>query len=1243
MKKRIAAILLSFCMILTLLPTAFAAEGDVAKIGDTTYQTLAEAVAEASDGDTAITIELIGNIEMKTEDIVTIPAGKTIVLDMAKHSITTTSDFAGRPIVNQGNLTITGEGTIDSSMSEEDGLGAVNNQGTLVIENGTYRGATYASGAAIRNTGKDAQLLIEDGTFEKATCAVYNEGTAVINGGTFTGTTCSSCNPEIWSYTIRNVTIDSVMTINDGTFIGTQGAASAAIGKLTVNGGNFKTVDCAQKHGAIFYALYAAGEIGEVECYINGGTFETESTNPGRTAVLIGNDNKGGDGGINAQATAYVTGGTFIAPEGVPALKGAAETGDPIVTGGSFTSDVSAYVPDGYIHQSADGKFTVAANTEPAGAVAAIGTQYFKTLDGAVAAAADDETIVLQDDVAFTGTISLNSGRIVNIDLNGHNVAFTPSEGMSQSGFLIGKTTLNLTGKGIIYETAPNYSPIMVYGATEDVADYSIVNVGKDVTLKGWAPIFINGNVVEDQPRAAYGIKITVEGTLESVEDTSGAAGHGVYINGTNSRTDGNVPVITLTETSNVTSKGNGIYAAGYANWNLAGNITGEDSLSIKSGTFNITGGTYTATGEFADPAEANGNGSENTGSAVSITSNKAYAPKVELNITGGNFISQNGYAFYEGIAQKDGVPAADASYATLTVSGGTFTGNSEKGAAAITTAEKKDVITGGTFSSDVSAYVPGTHDEAMVSATAYTVGQYNDSNVATESGAENAMAARRTLPSGANAYYPTLADAIAVYSSSDTALTLLADNSEALTISAPMTISKNGFTADGLTAGTGISMVESDDSYVFYTTITPAPDTTYSIQYQLEKLDGTGYENDGDLVADVAADAVDATIQEAVKNYTGYSLDSIELSDTTYTVKLNRNVYTVIFESEGETFAQQSLKYGETIVAPEEEPVRSRYTFQGWDGFTEGMTAEGNATFTADWKRSSGGSGIAISKPSSTYEIALEDIENGKVSRSPVRAATGATITLTVTPDEGYILDTLTVTDSDNNEIRLSDEGEGVYTFTMPDSAVTVAATFREDTGENPDNPDNPADELPFADVTEADWFYDAVSYVYEEGLMNGTSNTAFEPNLTTTRGMIVTILYRLEGSPAVSIASGFSDVADSQYYADAVAWAAANQIVTGYDENTFGPDDTITREQMAAILYRYAGYKGYDVTASTDLSAYTDADDISVWAQTAMNWANAQELITGVTSTTLEPAGSATRAQAAAILMRFCETVAK
>ena len=878
--------------------------------------------------------------------------------------------------------------------------------------------------------------------------------------------------------------------------------------------------------------------------------------------------------------------------------------------------------------------------------MAAIENQYFKTLDGAIAAATDEDTIVLQDNVAFTGTISLNSGRIVNIDLNGHNIAFTPSKGMSQSGFLVGKSTLNLTGKGMLYETAPNYSPIMVYGATEDVADYSIVNVGKDVTLKGWAPIFINGNTVEDQPRAAYGIKITVEGTLESVQDTSGAAGHGVYINGTNSRTEGNVPVITLTETSNVTSFGNGIYAAGYANWNLAGNVTGEDSLSIKSGTFNITGGTYTATGEFADPAAANGNGSENTGAALSVTSNRGYAQKTDITVSGGTFISENGYAFYEGIAvdanntpddPSDDKPAADASYATLAVSGGTFTGNSAKGAVSINEAEKKDVITGGTFSSDVSTYVPSTHDEAMISATAYIVGQYNDGNV--ESATDAAMAARRTLESGATVYYATLADAVAA---GDSALTLLANNSETVTVDKPMTIFKNGYTAENLAVGETVTMAESADSYVFYTKLAPDTEKTYSIQYKLEQLDGSY--TDGKLAENVAAADVDSSIQAEANSNTGYSLGSITLDEasSTYTVNLNRNVYTVIFESDNEVFTQQSLKYGAEITAPAETPVRDRYTFQEWEGYTDGMTVTGNVTFTARWKRNSGGGSVSFDKPgtstgvTTTYSITVADSENGVVESNSERAAKGANITLTVTPDEGYALETLTVTDSDDNEIALSDNGDGTYTFTMPASAVTVTAAFAEGSEETP------ADGIPFTDVTENDWFYDAVAYAYEQELMNGTSETAFEPNLTTTRGMIVTILYRLEGEPVVAGGRPFADIAGG-YYEFAVAWAASNQIVTGYDENTFGPDDTITREQMAAILYRYAGYKGYDVTATTDLSAYTDAGDISDWAQAAINWANAAELITGVTSTTLEPAGSATRAQAAAILMRFCESVVK
>ena len=162
------------------------------------------------------------------------------------------------------------------------------------------------------------------------------------------------------------------------------------------------------------------------------------------------------------------------------------------------------------------------------------------------------------------------------------------------------------------------------------------------------------------------------------------------------------------------------------------------------------------------------------------------------------------------------------------------------------------------------------------------------------------------------------------------------------------------------------------------------------------------------------------------------------------------------------------------------------------------------------------------------------------------------------------------------------------------------------------------------------------------DNGMMNGVTDTTFAPGSTTTRGMIVTILYRLEGEPDTA-ASSFTDVAANMYYADAVAWAQTNSIVTGITETTFAPDQAITREQMAAILYRYVQFKGWDVTAGSGLSAYADASRISAYAVEAMRWANAEGLITGVTDTALEPQDSATRAQVATILMRFCENIAK
>ena len=181
-----------------------------------------------------------------------------------------------------------------------------------------------------------------------------------------------------------------------------------------------------------------------------------------------------------------------------------------------------------------------------------------------------------------------------------------------------------------------------------------------------------------------------------------------------------------------------------------------------------------------------------------------------------------------------------------------------------------------------------------------------------------------------------------------------------------------------------------------------------------------------------------------------------------------------------------------------------------------------------------------------------------------------------------------------------------------------------------------------PFADVKENDWFYNDVAYAYENGLMNGTSATTFAPYANTTRGMIVTILWRMDGQTAPLHDCQFADVADGSYYELAIAWAAENGIVNGFSATEFKPDANITREQFAAIMYRYAQYKGYDVSVgeNTNILSYGDAETVSAYAVPAMQWACGAGLVNGIDGN-LVPAGNATRAQAAAILHRFCETL--
>ncbi len=325
------------------------------------------------------------------------------------------------------------------------------------------------------------------------------------------------------------------------------------------------------------------------------------------------------------------------------------------------------------------------------------------------------------------------------------------------------------------------------------------------------------------------------------------------------------------------------------------------------------------------------------------------------------------------------------------------------------------------------------------------------------------------------------------------------------------------------------------------------------------------------------------------------------------------------------------------TITSEVKTPATS--TQNGVTEYTATTTFEGE-TYTAtkevaDIPATGGGLGAIP-----TYAVTVTEAKGGTVTASPTNSSAGGKITVTVTPDEGYSLASLTVTDAKGNEIAVSGSGS-TYTFTMPDSAVTVTAIFRAGAVVCDGGASCPL--RAFNDLDAYAWYHDGVHYCLANGLMEGVADTLFAPNASLTRAMLVTILWRVEGKPVVNCYMPFTDVDGGAWYAEAVRWAASEDIVNGVTDTSFAPDDHITREQLAAILWRYAKAKGCDVSIGeeTNILSYADFAQISEYAKPAMQWACGAGIINGVTESTLVPQGTATRAQAATMLMRFCENV--
>lgn len=289
---------------------------------------------------------------------------------------------------------------------------------------------------------------------------------------------------------------------------------------------------------------------------------------------------------------------------------------------------------------------------------------------------------------------------------------------------------------------------------------------------------------------------------------------------------------------------------------------------------------------------------------------------------------------------------------------------------------------------------------------------------------------------------------------------------------------------------------------------------------------------------------------------------------------------------------------------------------------------------YTAPTPTGGGGGGGAVAP--TTYDIVIPSALANTVKADKTKAAAGDTVTLTVS-GEG----TLTVTDANGKTVALTDLGSGKYTFKMPSAKVSVGFKTIAD---QPCDGGKDCPSAPFTDVDTAKWYHLSVDYVLTHKMMNGVSSRAFAPNANLTRGMLVQILYNLEGKPK-GTAANFSDVQADAWYAEAVGWAASNKVVTGYADGTFRPNAAVTREQAAAILYRYAQSKGIDVSVgeNTNILSYVDVQQASEYAIPALQWAVGAGVLNGKNGGRLAPTGTATRAEIAAIMQRWCENIIK
>ena len=1121
MKKRFLSVFMVLCMMLTMVPSAFAEGAD----GDT----LQNKINQASENAT-ITLD-----KAYTESI-TIPAGKTITLDLNGQTLTNAEGT--HTITNKGTLTIVGTGTVDNVSH---GKGAVYNDAgaTCTILGGSYT-RSKENGKNDSDSGGNSWYAIKNfGTMTIGQEGASNDAVKVSFTGKYSslvangwqdGKTAGNTNKEPAHVQ------DAQLTIHSGTFTGgINTIKNDDYGNLTITGGVFENV-----------AQYAVMNWNTAS--ISGGTFHSEQW----AVVNCGNSNLSMDKG-----ELTISGGSFSGTNG--SVGRTTDAAAPQITGGTFSSDVSAFAGDGYVCvKQEDGMYAVTGLTAD-NAVAAIGETYYQSLAAAIDKVQAGETITLLRDVPNANGIAVPSEKSFTVDFNGHTYTLTgPGAGSSSTetnGFqLLKDSTITFQNGTIrIGQNANNIKRIIQNYADltlEDMQIYAEHQVGGE----DYALSFNNGTIVIKGNTSIY----TTSDKAIAFDVCKFSPYPGVTVTFDESYT-GTINGIILYDSTDAGThrleiKGNGHFGGVQATSSAAN--AAKNAVAIYGGYFTSDPSSYVADGYItviSDKEDYSYMVEEKTETDVPVEP-EIQEPSVPEDLP--DSIPSDSQGAVKEAAKGIEVPELEAAAATE--------------ANSITKDQAAAIKAESSLKDD---------ENAKVEVQAYL----------------------KIEPQGYDVGQTYTLDITPVY---DLVVTSNKAGAQNDVIKKEQPLSIHGKTTVSIPLPEGF-VNEAQDVYVQH----------------------KGYEYEAQVSE--AGGKMTATFT----NPHGFSAFTVTTKSAAV-AEVNGNRYTSFqdaVDAAGGNAIVEVLK-NENLTATMSGESRTIHVKNGTDkssitvtinGTTKTIAQNQSETFTYTHSSSSG---------TTRYSVEVRGTTGGTVTASPTRAAKGATVTLTVRADEGYQLDGLTVTDSKGGTVKLTDKGSGTYTFTMPASKVTVQATFTQ----------NQSGTLPFTDVKTGDWFYEAVQYVYDKGMMTGVSADRFAPASTTTRGMIVTILYRLENEPAVSGGSAFTDVESGAWYADAVAWAAANDIVNGTSATTFAPNSPITREQMATMLYRFAQYKGMDaVTLQENLTGYPDGDQVSDYAIPAMNWAVGQGLIAGMENGTLVPQGSATRAQVATILMRFCENV--